>query len=32
MNKRSFRAFIAEWLRDNPHFWYSLLLLPIFAS
>ena len=31
MKKRSFRAFVAEWLRENPHFWYSLLLLPIFA-
>ena len=31
MEKRSIRAFIAAWLHDNPHFWYSLLLLPIFA-
>ena len=31
MKKRGFYAFIADWLRKNPHFWYSLLLLPIFV-
>ncbi len=31
METRSVRALIAAWLRDHPHFWYSLLLLPIFA-
>ena len=30
MKKRRFREFVANWLRENPHFWYSLLLLPIF--
>ena len=31
MKKRRFSAFVADWLRENPHFWYSLLLLPIFV-
>lgn len=31
MKKRRFFAFVANWLRENPHFWYALLLLPIFV-
>ena len=31
MKKRRLSAFVANWLRENPHFWYSLLLLPIFV-
>ena len=30
MKKRRFCAFVANWISENPHFWYSLLLLPIF--
>ena len=30
MQKRRFCAFIANWLRENPHFRYAFLLIPIF--
>ena len=31
MKKGRFCACVAAWLRSNPHFWYALLLLPIFV-